>query len=155
VTVLIHSFMVSGEIQWSFIGNESCQCGVWDCVCVNDQVLMWWFLCWHVTLMQSCSSSQPGPHEEHSVGNPDSCCFLTRRRLTFRQICVRGCDLSLSGVWIAINYGLDGRGVEPRFFSLQCPDRFWGPPGLLCNGYRGSFSWSKAVGAWSWPLTSN
>jgi hypothetical protein len=25
------------------------------------------------------------------------------------------------------------------FFSRLCPDRLWGPPSLLYNGYRGSF----------------
>jgi len=33
--------------------------------------------------------------------------------------------------------------------SPQCPDRLWGSPSFLSSGYRG-----KAVGAWSWPLTS-
>jgi hypothetical protein len=32
------------------------------------------------------------------------------------------------------------------------PDRPWGPPSLLYNGYR-LFPESKAVGAWRWPPT--
>jgi hypothetical protein len=48
-----------------------------------------------------------------------------------------------SPVGIATSYGLDGPGSIPgsvRFFSSpQRPDRLWGPPSLLSNGYRGSF----------------
>jgi hypothetical protein len=45
---------------------------------------------------------------------------------------------------IATGYGLDGRGSIPgrgkRLFSTpQRPDRLWGPPSLLPNGYRGLF----------------
>jgi len=40
-------------------------------------------------------------------------------------------------------------------FFIRAPPRpewLWGPPSLLYNGYQGLFP--KAVGAWSWPLTS-
>jgi hypothetical protein len=33
-----------------------------------------------------------------------------------------------------------------------CPDRPWGPPSLLYNGYR-VFPGGKAAGAWRWPPT--
>jgi hypothetical protein len=46
----------------------------------------------------------------------------------------------------ATGYGLDGRGVSirvpvgARFFSSpHRPDRLWGRPSLLSNGYRGIF----------------
>jgi hypothetical protein len=49
-------------------------------------------------------------------------------------------------VGIANDYGLDNRGVGVRvplgsriFSSPYRPDRFWGPPSLLSNGYRGIF----------------
>jgi hypothetical protein len=47
-------------------------------------------------------------------------------------------------VGIATDYGLDGWGLIPgrgkKLFSTpQCPDRFWDPPRLLPNMYRGQF----------------
>jgi hypothetical protein len=52
-----------------------------------------------------------------------------------------------SAVGIATGYGLDNRGVGvrvtvgSRIFSSPCrPDRLWGPPNLLSNGYRGALS---------------
>jgi len=32
------------------------------------------------------------------------------------------------------------------FSSSPCPERLWGPPSLLFNGYGGSFSGGKAAG---------
>jgi hypothetical protein len=47
---------------------------------------------------------------------------------------------------IVSDYGLDDRAIGVRspagaedFSSSLCPDRLWGPPSLLYNGYRGSF----------------
>ena len=39
---------------------------------------------------------------------------------------------------IATGYGLDGQGFESRWGEIfrTCPDRPWGPPSLLYNGYR-------------------
>jgi hypothetical protein len=49
-----------------------------------------------------------------------------------------------SSVGKATGYGLDGRGVGVRdpvgsriFSSPRRPDRLWGPPSLLSNGYQG------------------
>jgi hypothetical protein len=51
---------------------------------------------------------------------------------------VDGTVLRLSGpgssVGIATGYGLDGPGIESRW-GASCPDRPWGPPSLLYNGY--------------------
>ena len=55
-----------------------------------------------------------------------------------------------SSVGIATRYGQDGPGIESRWggarFSAR-PDRPWGPPSLLYNGYR-VCPVGKAVGAW-------
>jgi hypothetical protein len=51
-----------------------------------------------------------------------------------------------SSVGIVIGYGLNDRGVGVRvpvgsriFSSPRRPDRLWGPPNLLPNGYGGLF----------------
>jgi hypothetical protein len=43
-----------------------------------------------------------------------------------------------SSVGIATGYGLDGPGIEFRRGKIfrTCPDRPWGPPSPLYNGYR-------------------
>jgi hypothetical protein len=58
-----------------------------------------------------------------------------------------------SSVGIATRYGIDGAGIETRcgggeiFRTL--PDRSWGSPSLLCNGYR-AFPGDEASRAWRW-----
>jgi hypothetical protein len=57
-----------------------------------------------------------------------------------------------SSVSIVSDYGLDDRAIgvrspagEKDFSSNLCPDRLWGPPSLLYNGYRGSFPRGQSV----------
>jgi hypothetical protein len=59
-----------------------------------------------------------------------------------------------STVGIATGYGLVDKevGVQvpvgSRIFNSPCrPDRLWGPPNLLYNGYGGFFPGGKAAGA--------
>jgi hypothetical protein len=49
--------------------------------------------------------------------------------------------------------GFDYRQRQGFFTSPPLPDRLWGQPSLLSNGFRDYFPRSKAVGSWSWPLT--
>jgi hypothetical protein len=60
-----------------------------------------------------------------------------------------------SSVGMATRYGLEGPGIESQWggkiFRTR-PDRPWGPPSLLYNGYR-VFPEGKAVGDWRWPST--
>jgi len=60
----------------------------------------------------------------------------------------------VSAVGIATDNGLDGPGIESRWSEifLTRPDRPWGPPSLLYNGYR-FFPGVKAARAWHWPPT--
>jgi hypothetical protein len=57
-----------------------------------------------------------------------------------------------SSVGIATDYGLDGPGIESRWSEIfrTRPDRPWGPPSLLYNGYR-VYPGGKAAGAWCRP----
>jgi hypothetical protein len=60
-----------------------------------------------------------------------------------------------NSVSIVSGYGLHDQGIEVRspaeakdFFSSLCPDRLWGPPSLLYNGYQGCLPWEKGA-AWA------
>jgi hypothetical protein len=58
-----------------------------------------------------------------------------RRYLVILQLQVGRC----SSVSIVTGYGLDGPGIESRWgweIFRTCPDRPWGPPSFLYNGYR-------------------
>jgi len=63
----------------------------------------------------------------------------------------RGRDISAG---IATRYGLDGPGIESRWGEIfrTHPDRPWGTPSLLYNGYR-VFLGGKTAGAWCWLPT--
>jgi hypothetical protein len=59
-----------------------------------------------------------------------------------------------SSVGIATRYGLDGAGIGSHLgggggeiFCIH-PDRPWGPPSALYNGYRVSFPGDKAAVVW-------
>ena len=62
-----------------------------------------------------------------------------------------GCYQSLQWVGIATRYVLGDPGIEYRWGELFItrPDRPWGPPSLLYNGYL-VFPGGKAAGAWLW-----
>ena len=86
------------------------------------------------------------PHTEHRM--------FRLRRTTIDRDCLgtspcRGRD---SSVGIATRYGLDGPGIESRWGEIfhTRSDRPWGPPSLLCSGYR-VFPGGKAAGEWRWP----
>jgi len=80
---------------------------------------------------------------------------LSHKRRYYRQKAIEMCVLIFTtkfvcgpggSVGIATDYGLDGPGLNPggTRFSAR-PDRPWGPPSLLHNGY-GVFSGGKV-----WP----
>jgi hypothetical protein len=53
------------------------------------------------------------------------------------MVFISQCGLG-SSVGIATDYGLDDTGIESRWGEIfrTCPERPWGPPSLLYNGYR-------------------
>jgi hypothetical protein len=55
----------------------------------------------------------------------------------FRE-CLTTCMDRDGSVGIATGYGLEGPGIESRWCEIfrTCPDRPWGPPSLLYNGFR-------------------
>ena len=70
--------------------------------------------------------------------------FVTGRRLIvtcFATIALQTATSTHCGpgsvVGIATGYGLDSPGIESRWGEIfrTCPDRPWGPPSLLYNGY--------------------
>jgi hypothetical protein len=52
------------------------------------------------------------------------------------ELCLHNGQVSV--VSVATGYGLDGLRIESRWGEIfrTCPDRPWGPPSLLYNGYR-------------------
>ena len=57
-----------------------------------------------------------------------------------------------SSVSIVTRYELESPGIESWWGEIfrTRPDRLWGLPSLLYNGYR-VFPGLKAAGAWRWP----
>ena len=76
----------------------------------------------------------------------DSIGYCEKKSLCLYICLIVGRD---SAVGIATRYGLDGPGIESRWLEIICarPERPWGPPSLLYNGYR-VFPGGKAAGAW-------
>jgi hypothetical protein len=72
---------------------------------------------------------------------------------------IQDCYVFLSSGSIVSDYGLDDRGLIPGrgkgfFLYPLCPDRLWGPPSLLYNGYRGVLSPGVKRG-WGVTLTTH
>ena len=64
--------------------------------------------------------------------------FVGNKLHRFESQCKRIINGPGSSVDISTGYGLDGPGIESRWGEVfrTCPDRPWGPPSLLYNGYR-------------------
>jgi hypothetical protein len=91
--------------------------------------------------------TKPVPNSSHAFS--DVCLF------PISKVCCQSVVGRDSSVGIATRYGLDFPGIDSRrggeIFRTR-PDRLWGPPSLLYNGYR-IFPGSKAAGAWRWSPT--
>jgi hypothetical protein len=99
------------------------------------------FMCAAVTIFGMCNSVRKlegSCHSERTWGwKQRNSHFWSRYQVTGSRDRIVG---------IATSYGLDDRGVRVRvpvgsriFSSPDHPDRLWGPPNLLSNGYRGFF----------------
>jgi hypothetical protein len=77
----------------------------------------------------------------------DYVCLGCRRDTKLVTEVIMGPD---SSVGIASRYGLDGPGIESRWggeIFRTHPDRSWGPPSLVYEGYR-DCPGGKTAGAW-------
>ena len=78
--------------------------------------------------------------------------WSTRQRSRLQAVLSHACNTEEhdSSVGIATLYGLDGPGIEPQWDEIfrTRPDRPWGPPSVLYNGYRVSFQGGKAAEVW-------
>jgi hypothetical protein len=79
--------------------------------------------------------------------------LIHTRFLLFFTVCFTTLERRDSSVCIAKEYELDDRGSIPDlgkglFSSLRRPDRFWGSPSILSNGYLGCFLGVKTEGVW-------
>jgi hypothetical protein len=95
-----------------------------------------WVACW-----QSSASNTPLTSFDCVI------LLITRKIIILRLILIRSAFGSVrSAVGRTAGYGTDDGEVGVRvpmgsriFTSSYRPDRFWGPPGLLSNGYSGLF----------------
>ena len=68
-------------------------------------------------------------------------CVLSNSRILVLDQAEESVILNVIFTWIleiSTAYGLEGPGMESRWGEIfrTCPDRPWGPPSLLYNGYR-------------------
>ena len=80
-------------------------------------------------------------HNTAKITHSENCIYVCKvfyhsaRKNYYYYTCLSGPG---NVVGIATGYGLDGPGIESRWGEIYrtCPDRPWGPPSLLYNGYR-------------------
>jgi hypothetical protein len=84
--------------------------------------------------MSELMSNTPHPKEKRITSQEDTKGFESMKKCVTYGV-INGPD---SVVGIAIVYGLVGPGIESRWGEVfrTIPDRPWGPPSLLYNGYR-------------------
>jgi hypothetical protein len=134
ISVTLHQYVFINSLPFPKDNNNV---RVWPCVCLRKT---FWSDPWVIKIL---FEEKPPRH--------DAINLLSKTQKIRDSI-----------VGIATSYGLDDRRVWVRaliwsriFSSPRRPERFWGSPSLLANGYRRLFPRGKAAGAWSWPIISN
>jgi hypothetical protein len=92
-----------------------------------------------------CNCSHASSHSESTVTDNHNIIYIYIRHMITDGDSIVG---------IATGYGLDDREIGVRvpvgsriFASAYRPERLWGPPNLLYNGYRELFLGGKVAGA--------
>jgi hypothetical protein len=113
---------------------------------------------WPSSSSSSSSSSNSSSSGSSGGGGGSSSSSSSSRIIIFIVFSINLCIFPLMrvrdrGVGIATTYGLDDWGVEVlvpvgsrSFSSPRRPDRLWGPPSLVYNGYLGLFPQVKRQG---------
>jgi hypothetical protein len=123
--------------------------------CLVGGTLFCVHILWTSTVLHSLLSCcySYAPYLCMSVLNWDAACWMVQLQLvrtaTVYMSVYRGYRSRVSSGSVVSDYGLDDRESNPDwvkgfFLYPLCPDRLWGPPSLLYNGYRGSFPRSKS-----------
>jgi hypothetical protein len=75
--------------------------------------------------------------------------YIMKQNISVLTVAIKGNCEPGSSVGIVTDYRVDGPGMKTRWGEIfrTHPDRHWGPPSLLYNGYQ-VYPGGKTAGAW-------